>query len=214
MMSVEQFLAVLKEKDLVPEDLLRGVYKQHAHHVTAAELAQVLIDKGYLTPALANRLMGVEIEPLGRGGSGVGRPTADDQDIGFAPVKDEVEPRPVIGKHKSFKPGDSSKVSGKKAATAAATTPTPPPAPPPPPKPSILDKPPPSRWATSAYDRELDTSRGIVSPRLVQLAGVEQVPTTVLPSARRNWIKLLIRTALILGVGVILYIIIDRILYH
>ena len=68
MMSVEQFLAVLKEKDLVPGDLLHSIYNQAAHHVTAAEVAQVLIDKGYLTPALANRLMGMDIEQSAHSG--------------------------------------------------------------------------------------------------------------------------------------------------
>ena len=200
-MSVDQFLAVLKEKDLVPAELLHGVYNQHTHHVTAAELAQVLIDKGYLTPALANRLMGLEIEQLGQGGSGIGQQANQDQDIGFAPVKDEVEPRPVLGK-RPYKPGDSSKISGSKPSAPAS----PKPPEPPPPKPSILDKPLPSRWATSAYDREIDTSRGIVSPRLVQLAGVEQVPTTVLGARQRNWMKLFIRGGLLLGVIVLLYI--------
>ena len=44
MMTVEQFLAVLKEKDLVPADLLYSLYNQPAHHITAADVAQVLID--------------------------------------------------------------------------------------------------------------------------------------------------------------------------
>jgi hypothetical protein len=202
MMPVEQFLAVLKEKDLVPGDLLRKIYHQSAHHVTAAEVAQELIDKGYLTPALANRLMGVEIAD-----SGFEHEAAPDQDIGFAPVKDETEPRPVLGK-KSYRPGDSSKISGKKIPASTQPQPIEPPLP----KPSLLvDKPPPSRWSTSAYDREIDTSKGIVSPRLVKLAGVEQIPTTVLASKRKDWFRTLIRGGIIIGLAVIFYILISMI---
>jgi len=209
MMSVEQFLAVLKEKDLVPGDLLHSLYNRPAHHVTAAEVAQVLIDKGYLTPALANRLMGVDIEQSAHSAGGSEQETGPEQDIGFAPVKEEIEPRPVLGKHKPYKPGDSSKSSGTKP--SAPQSPKPPEPPPPLPKPSLLDKPPPSRWATSAYDREIDTSKGIVSPRLVKLAGVEQIPTTVLGIRRKNWLRLLIRGGIILGLAVIFYLLIELI---
>jgi hypothetical protein len=209
MMSVEQFLAVLKEKDLVPGDLLYSIYNQAAHHVTAAEVAQVLIDKGYLTPALANRLMGVDIEQSAHSAAGYEQEAGQEQDIGFAPVKEETEPRPILGK-KPYRPGDSSKISGTKSSAPKS----PQPLGPPPPKPSLLDKPPPSRWATSAYDREIDTSKGIVSPRLVKLAGVEQIPTTVLLPRRRRWMTLLIRGGIILGVAVIIYVLIDYIFFR
>jgi hypothetical protein len=205
MISVEQFLAILKEKDLVPGDLLHSLYNQPAHHVTAAEIAQVLIDKGYLTPALANRLMGVDIEQPSQGVEGYEREARPEQDIGFAPMKEENEPRPVLGKHKPYKPGDSTKSS---ALTSSAPKDPKPPEPPPPPKPSILDKPPASRWATSVYDREIDTSKGIVSPRLVKLAGIEQIPTTVLKTRRKRWLTLLIRGGIILGLAVIFYLLI------
>jgi hypothetical protein len=208
MMTVEQFLAVLKEKDLVPGELLHGIYNQPAHHVTAAEVAQDLIDKGYLTPALANRLMGIDIEQSARGGSGFQQGAAgQEQDIGFAPVKEETEPRPVLGK-KPYRPGDSSKISGTKSSAPKSVKPPEPP----PPKPSILDKPPPSRWATSDYDREIDTSKGIVSPRLVKLAGVEQIPTTVLLPKRKRWMTMLIRWGILLGLAVIIYILVSMIL--
>ncbi len=202
MMSVERFLAVLKEKDLVPSDLLLTLYNQPRHHVTAAVVAQILIDRGYLTPALANRLMGVDIEQAGQGAGGIEQETSQEQDIGFAPVTEETEPRPVLGKHKPYQLGDSSKISGTKSSAPK------PPEPPPPPKSSLLDKPPPSRWATSVYDREIDTSKGIVSPRLVKLAGVEQIPTTVLTTRQKGWLKLLIRGGIILGVAVIIYLLI------
>ena len=210
-MSVEQFLAVLKEKDLVPGDLLHVLYNQAAHHVTAAEVAQVLIDKGYLTPALANRLMGIEIEQPSQDAGGYEQESRSEQDIGFAPVKEETEPRPVIGRHRSYKAGDSAKSSS--SASSAPKGPKPPePPPPPPPKPSLLDKPPPSPWATSAYDREIDTSKGIVSPRLVKLAGIEEIPTTVFKPRRIRWLTMLIRGGIILGLAVIFYLLIMLVL--
>lgn len=209
-MSVEQFLAVLKEKDLVPGDLLHSLYNRPAHYVTAADVAQVLIDKGYLTPALANRLMGMDIEHSDESTVGFQQEAGQEQDIGFAPVKEEVEPRPVLGKHKAYKPGDSSKISAAKPSAPKSSIPLEPP----PPKPSLLDKPPPSRWATSAYDREIDTSKGIVSPRLVKLAGVEQIPTTVLLPRPKRWLTLLIRGGIILGVAVIIYLLIDLIFFR
>jgi hypothetical protein len=209
MISVDQFLAVLKEKDLVPGDLLHSIYNQPAHHVTAAEVAQVLIDKGYLTPALANRLMGIDIEQSAHSGSGFQQGAGQEQDIGFAPVKEETEPRPVLGR-KPYRPGDSSKISGTKSSAPKSAKPPGPP----PPKPSLLDKPPPSRWATSDYDREIDTSKGIVSPRLVKLAGVEQIPTTVLLPRRKRWMTLLIRWGICLGVAVIFYVLIDYIFFR
>jgi hypothetical protein len=205
MTSVEQFLAVLKEKDLVPGDLLHSLFNQYAHHITAAEVAQVLIDKGYLTPALANRLMGVEIEQPSQDAGGYEQEPRLEQDIGFAPVKEEIEPRPVLGKHKPYKPGDSSKSS---ASTSSAPKGPKPPEPTPPPKPSLLDKPPASRWATSVYDREIDTSKGIVSPRLVKLAGIETIPTTVLGTRRKRWFTMLVRGGIILGLAVIFYLLI------
>ncbi|MGD0653813.1 MAG: hypothetical protein ABSA16_05675 [Thermoguttaceae bacterium] len=210
MMSVEQFLAVLKEKDLVPGDLLHSLYNQAAHHVTAAEIAQVLIDKGYLTPALANRLMGVEIEQPTQDAGGYERDPRSEQDIGFAPVKEEKEPRPVIGRHRPYKAGDSAKSSA--SASSAPKGPKPP-EPTPPPKPSLLDKPPPSPWATSVYDREIDTSKGIVSPRLVKLAGIEQIPTTFLKPRRKQWLTMLIRGGIILGLSVIFYLLIRMLFF-
>jgi hypothetical protein len=213
MMSVEQFLTVLKEKDLVPAELLHSLYNQPAHHITAAEVAQELIDKGYLTPALANRLMGVDIEQSLHSAGGSEQAAEPEQDIGFAPVKEEIEPRPVIGKHRPYKVGDSGKSSGS-AASSPKIPKSPEPVPPPPPIPSLVDKPPPSRWATSAYDREIDTSKGIVSPRLVKLAGVEQIPTTVFSHKQKRWLTLLIRCGIGLGLAIIVYLLINLIFFR
>jgi len=205
MMSVEKFLAILEEKDLVPKELLIGLYNQPAHHVTAAAIAQHLIDEGYLTPVLANRLMGVELDGSLRGAGG----SEAEQDIGFAPVKEETEPRPVIGKHR-YKPGDSGKSSGSASSAPKISKP----ADPSPPKSLLADKPPPSRWASSLYDREVDSSKGIVSPRLVKMAGVEQIPTKMFLPRRTNWLKVLVRGGIILGLAVILYLLIDIFIRH
>jgi hypothetical protein len=201
MISVEEFLAVLKEKDLVPDALILKLYNQAAHHITAAEIAQKLIDEGYLTPVLVNRLMGVEIEQSSRFTSGVEEQKKSEEDIGFAPIKEETEPRPMLGKHRSYKTGDSSKSS------ASSKSPSIPPKPPepPPPKSLLVNKPPPSPWATSMYDREIDSSKGIVSPRLVQMAGVEQTPTTLITRKPNRWLKLLIRGGIALGVAILVY---------
>jgi hypothetical protein len=211
MISVEQFLAVLKEKDLVPNELLHNLYNQQAHHISAAEVAQVLIDKGYLTPALANRLMGVDTEQSLHSAVGSEQEAQQEQDIGFAPIKEETEPRPVLGKHRTYKVGDSGKSS--ESAASAPKPPTPAePLPAPSPIPSLVDKPAPSRWATSDYDREIDTSKGIVSPRLVKLAGVEQIPTTVFSHKRTQWLTLLIRFGFVIGFAVLIYLLISLIL--
>jgi hypothetical protein len=211
MISVEKFLAILEEKDLVPKDMLMSIHNMPAHHVTAAEIAQHLIDEGYLTPALANRLMGIEIEGTPKGSSGYGRAKVKDtvEDIGFAPVKEETEPRPVIGKHR-YKPGDSAKSSGSASSAPKSSKP----ADPLPPKNLLADKPPPSRWASSLYDREVDSSKGIVSPRLVKMAGVEQIPTKMYLPRRTNWLKVLVRGGIFLGLAVILFLLINIIIHH
>lgn len=214
-MSVERFLTVLKEKDLVPDALLHVLNNQFAHYATAAEVAQMLIDKGYLTPVLVNRLMGMDIERRIQDADESGQDATPEQDIGFAPVQEEKEPRPVIGRHRPYKSDDSTKVSGPASPAAKGQKPPEsPPQPPPPPKPSLLDKPPQSRWATSVYDRELDTSKGIVSPRLVKLAGIEQIPTTVMKSRRKRWLIMLIQGGIILGLAVIFYLLITMIFFQ
>jgi hypothetical protein len=207
MISVEKFLTVLKDKDLVPQDLLTGLFNQQAHHVTAAEIAQRLIDEGYLTPALANRLMGIEIGQSAMDSTVVKGRQEPDQDLSFAPDQDQIEPRPVLGKHR-YKPDDSTKSSGSPTTVSKPTKPVEAS----PPKSILVDTPPPSRWATSAYDRELDSSRGIVSPKLVKMAGMEQVPTTLFVRRRNRWLTILIRFGTGLGLFVILYILIHLII--
>ena len=211
MISAEQFLGVLKKKDLLPKELLASLYNQVAQSqqpVTAVDIAQVLIEGGYLTPALANRLME----------SGGGQPSQsaagdkDDEplelveDIGFAPLKDETEARPVLGKHRAYKSGDSSKnldvVSPAPKTSKPSDTPLPQ-------KNPLLDQPPQQRWASSVYDRETDSTKGIVSPRLVKMAGIEQIPAEVFLYKKNKWLKPLIRGGIGLGILVLLYLLFE-----
>lgn len=252
MISAVQFLAVLEEKDLLPQEILFKLYKQVAHSqnaLTAADISQMLIDQGYLTPALANRLMGWNVEPVSQkesatgdssSGSRVnlqGKSVADgstapmktrttspvsgnkeeqeenqekterEEDIGFAPIKEEREPRPMLGKHRAYKTGDSSKTSPAVPSAPNVAKPVEPP----PPKSVFLDKPPPSKWASSVYDREVDSSKGIVSPQLVKLAGTEKIPEKIIIRKRTRWLAIFIRGSLILGFLVLLYILIAMI---
>jgi hypothetical protein len=211
MISAQQLLSVLKEKDLLPNELLLGLHKrlaQSAQPVTAAEIAQTLIDEGYLTPALANRLLGVDVWQPSQDEDGLELEQEPEQDIGFAPLKEETEPRPMIGKRRPYTAGDSSKITGSGASPPQFAKPVEPS----PPKSFLTDNPPPSRWASSAYDRELDSSKGIVSPRLARLAGTEQIPTTLYVHKRNVWLTLLIRGGIGLGLLVLIYVLISFII--
>jgi hypothetical protein len=211
MISAQQFLSVLEEKDLVPKELLLGLHKriaQSSQPVTAAEIAQTLIDEGYLTPALANRLLGVDIWQPSQVEDGLEIAKDSEQDIGFAPLKEETEARPMLGKHRSYKPGDSSKITGSGSLSPKAAQPVEPS----PPKSILADQPPASRWASSVYDREIDSSKGIVSPRLVKMAGTEQIPTTLYVRKRNVWLTLLIRGGIGLGLLVLIYVLISFII--
>ncbi len=234
MMSAAEFLAVIEEKDLVSKELLFTLYKRVAQSqqpVSAAEIAKILIDQGYLTPALAHRLMGPppeqhlqsaaapekeEHKPREKLIEQQERTEQEEkkevvEDIGFAPLKEEREPRPVIGRHRPYKLGDS----GKNLGTPPTEQKSPIPAKPAqPPKHPPMDKPASTRWATSMYDREIDTSKGIVSPRLVKLAGVEQIPRTVLLPRRNKWMWLLVRAGIGLGLVVIIYVLIHLFLRY
>lgn len=59
--TAEAFCDVLREKDVVPASVLAALRKQLAQAkapVPAAKIAKILIDKGFLTPLLAKRLLG------------------------------------------------------------------------------------------------------------------------------------------------------------
>ena len=60
MISAEQFLVILQEKDLLPADLIervRGQLKQAESPPTVEVLAEQLIAEGFLTPVLVKRLL-------------------------------------------------------------------------------------------------------------------------------------------------------------
>lgn len=247
MISAIEYLTVLEEKDLLPQDIIFTLYKQVAHSqntLTAAELSQMLIDQGYLTPALANRLMGWNLtsftekkpesgratsassshinlsKPITSGGSSLpmaSRPESstipkkekrgtNDDDLTFAPVQDEREPRPVIGKHRPYKTSDSSKTSGSSDVSKTEQ--------PQMPKGPSTAKPAPSRWATSVYDQEVNSTKGIVSPALAKIAGTEQIPQNFILRRRTSWVKFLIRGGFLLGLLVLAYLLIAAIFFN
>ncbi|MGA2064977.1 MAG: PQQ-binding-like beta-propeller repeat protein [Thermoguttaceae bacterium] len=62
-MTAEAFLDVLSQKDLVPKTALATLRKQVAEakgRVSARQVAKLLVDKGVLTPGLAQRLLAVQ----------------------------------------------------------------------------------------------------------------------------------------------------------
>ena len=101
MISAEQFLTILQKKDLLPVDLierLRQQIGQFEKPPTVDDLAAELIQQGYLTPTLANRLI-----QQGEPASGVhNRPAAapeqgkaDEGELELAPLDDKTKPRPA-----------------------------------------------------------------------------------------------------------------------
>jgi outer membrane protein assembly factor BamB/TolA-binding protein len=87
MISAEQFLAALEEKELVPKPLIASLRKQLAQAaspVPATVVAKKLIDKGQLTAAQAKRIL-ESPPPTAKA------PPADD-DYGLAPLDDEPKP--------------------------------------------------------------------------------------------------------------------------
>ena len=73
MISAERFLSLLEEKDLLPPGVMAKLRQQVAQAKNppkASGVAKALIDKGYLTPVLAKRLLDSERRrakaPLGR----------------------------------------------------------------------------------------------------------------------------------------------------
>jgi hypothetical protein len=233
MITAIQFLTVLEDKDLLPKELMFDLYKlvAQSNQVTADDIAAMLVKDGHLTQIIANRLLGVAEKP---GNSAItSLPTytevkkaevkkedssleiavdqSDAHDLDFAPLKEEREPRPVLGKHKPYRVSDSTQniqatpLVVQTAKPQAASLP----------KAVPLDQPGQgqSRWATSMYDREIDTSKGIVSPTLVKMAGVEKIPQDLHLRSSRKWMTRLVRLGFILGFAVLFYLIIDWIFF-
>jgi outer membrane protein assembly factor BamB len=87
MISAEQFLAALEEKELIPKPLIESLRKQLAQAaspIPATVLAKKLIDKGQITSVQAKRILESPPPPAKA-------PAADD-DYGLAPLE---EPKPL-----------------------------------------------------------------------------------------------------------------------
>jgi len=114
MISAEEFLRLLEEKDLVPGELIEDLRDKIARSnvptnappwnkpVTAARLAKWLVDNGHLSRLLAQRLLAkAEQPPEAAGPSRPERskleklqkpPPAEEEELGFAPLpEDEVK---------------------------------------------------------------------------------------------------------------------------
>lgn len=89
MISAEQFLAALEEKDLIPKPLIDSLRKQLAQAaspISATVLAKKLVEKGQLTPVQAKRIL-ESPAPAPKAPT----PAASDDDFGLAPL-DEAKP--------------------------------------------------------------------------------------------------------------------------
>jgi outer membrane protein assembly factor BamB len=110
MISAEQFIDLLENKDLLPGDLvtrLRVQITQSGKPIPAEAVARRLIEKGYLTPALVKRLLGSGPEKPSAAPSEK-RPAApppEDEDFGFAPLPED-KPKPAAKSTKTPPPAD------------------------------------------------------------------------------------------------------------
>ena len=124
MISAEKFLNILQAKDLLPADLieqLRKQVKQFEKPPSVDALAAELIQRGYLTAALAGRL----IQQAESKSGGRKRPAAEEQGRGEAEVsgpapsdeqakpKHAPPPPPPEAKQEPHKPGQPPPVAGK-----------------------------------------------------------------------------------------------------
>jgi hypothetical protein len=214
MISAEQFLAVLEEKDLLPKELLASIRSMLAHsqgQITAVEIAQMLIAEGYFTPALAEHFLG-EVQQQQTGpGETAPKKEAEDTELGFAQLKEEPHPRLLRGKLRAYKLGEKEKEHGGKPADSQTSKPseTSPSAIR---KKTLLDQTSSSPWSTSIYERERDSYKGLVSYRLAKLAEAEEKnPPLPLPTRRDwswRWISVWAGLALLLIIGLVVWMLI------
>jgi outer membrane protein assembly factor BamB len=105
MISAEEFLAVLEQKDLLPAKMLeslKGQVGRSARPIAADAVAKLLVEKGILTPAMARRLLStapktpgrVEQRPRPKPAAGP-KKAAQDEDFGLAPLEDPTRLAPV-----------------------------------------------------------------------------------------------------------------------
>ena len=99
MISAKQFLTILERKDLLPAKLLVSMRRQidaSDKQISAELVAKKLIDTGYLTPALARRLLlsaestaaEVPVEETPPKSSEQTEPERTDSELGFAPTEE------------------------------------------------------------------------------------------------------------------------------
>lgn len=110
MISAEQFLAILEQKDLLPADVLTRLRAQIAQSdkpIAAEMVAKRLIERGYLTPAIAKRLLGekpvegTKPSPQQRPAAPSAPKPAEEDDLGLMPLPEE---EPKAAKKEAKKP--------------------------------------------------------------------------------------------------------------
>ncbi|MBN2024609.1 MAG: PQQ-binding-like beta-propeller repeat protein [Pirellulales bacterium] len=95
MISAEQFIKMLAEKDLLPSGAVRKLLKQVAQSdkpISARRVAKHLVEKGLLTPALAKRLLTHPGEEgADKAAAAPAPPSAEppEEELGFAPLPGE-----------------------------------------------------------------------------------------------------------------------------
>ena len=103
MISAEEFLAVLEQKDLLPAKILeslKGQVGKSARPIAADAVAKLLVEKGILTPAMARRLLSTvpkspgRVEQRPRPAAGPKKTSLDD-DLGLAPLEDPTRLAPL-----------------------------------------------------------------------------------------------------------------------
>ncbi|HEY4759075.1 MAG TPA: hypothetical protein VIH42_00700 [Thermoguttaceae bacterium] len=209
MISADQFLSLLDEKDVLPKDLiadLRSKLGLPHGQISADELAQFLIQTGYFTAALAAHFLD-EGQKRFATETTVPSGAKEDKEIGFAPIKEEPQPRVLRGKLRAHSLSEKTKQQGRKPTKGeisdqAKTSPSPIS------KKTLLDQPTSSPWSTSVYERETDSYKGLVSYRLAKLAGEEKAPEGLYVPEKSMWPTLLLACGIVLALLIILCLLI------
>jgi outer membrane protein assembly factor BamB/TolA-binding protein len=103
MLSAEKFIAILVQKDLLPEDVLEGLreqVRQAKKPLIASVLAQRLIEQKLLTPVVVERLLAAARDMSEPAPTLPASEQREEEELGLAPLDDETAP----GKPKRFRP--------------------------------------------------------------------------------------------------------------
>ncbi|MHC4399164.1 MAG: outer membrane protein assembly factor BamB family protein [Planctomycetota bacterium] len=113
MIDVEEFIALLEEKDLVPPEVVAHLRRQIARpnaRLSAALIAKWLVDRGHLSRLLAQRLL-TQAEEAAKAADAGEEPfawekqaEAEEDEIGLAPLDDEIAEMPSAEKRKPAAP--------------------------------------------------------------------------------------------------------------